>query len=154
MPNDHVMCFKVWNELYSSLTHRYHDNSQSNVHFDSHDYSDDITDGEISSDNIQCSSPFTMDTIQHRIHHLLDCPEEEKLSSSLDLYLANQEAPNEHTSIESDNTGNHNQVISPYKTFEAGNFVVSNSFSLQIVQCPIFSVIITRSKFACIREII
>ena len=115
MPNYHVMCFKVWNELYSSLTHRHHDN-KTNVDFGSHGYNDDITDGEVSSHDIQCSNPFTMDTIQHRIHHLLDCPEEEKLISSLNLYLANQEAPNEHTSTETDNTGNQNQVILHYNS--------------------------------------
>ena len=119
MPNDHVMCFKVWNELYSCLTHDYLDDQTDNVVSDYmqddlsyHGYNDDIPDDEHSlSHDIQHSNPFTMDTIQQRLQHLLHCPEEEKLSSSFH-YLANQEAVvDDHTSIEADNMENQTQVM-------------------------------------------
>ena len=121
MPNDHVMCFKVWNELYSCLTHDYLDDQTDNVvsnytqdDLSYHGYDDDITDSEHSSHDIQYSSPFAMDTIQHRLKCLLHHPEEEKLSSSFNLNLTNQEASvDEHTSVEAVNmeNQNHNQVM-------------------------------------------
>lgn len=120
MPNDHVMCFKVWNELYSCLTHDHlydqTDHDVSNYTQDDNDssyhgYNDDITDDQQSLHNIQRSSPFTMDTIQQRLHYLLD-PSEDKLSSaSSDLYLANQETDHDHTSLEPDNIDKQNQVF-------------------------------------------
>ena len=118
MPNDHVMCFKVWNELYSCLTHDYHDDQIDHVDmvanhmqddFSYHGYNDDITNEHLSHD-IHCSSPFTMDTIQQRLQDLLYHPEEEKLSLNLNPSLANQEAVDDHTSIEADNVENQHQV--------------------------------------------
>jgi len=130
MPNDHVMCFKVWSELHSYLTHHHH-YDQTDHHYDQtdchvhnytqddddssyHGYHDDITDDEQSSlHNITHSSPFTMNAIQQRLQHLLEHPEleEDKLSTaSSDQYLANQEKDNDHTSSETDNTDKQNQV--------------------------------------------
>lgn len=122
MPNDHVMCFKVWNELYSCLTHDYHDNQIDHVNvvtnhmqddFSYHGYNDDITDGHLSHD-IHRSSPFTMDTIQQRLQDLLYHPEEEKLSVDLNPSLANQEVVDDHTSIEADYVENQHQVYFIY----------------------------------------
>lgn len=114
MPNDHVMCFKVWNELYSCLIHDCPDDHTTTdyIHEDAsyHGYSD-ITDGEHSSHNIQHSNPFTMDTIQQRLQHLLDQPDEEILSSSFNLDLANQETVDDHTSIEPESMDNQHQVM-------------------------------------------
>lgn len=118
MPNDHVMCFKVWNELYACLTHNHPydltDVPSSSCMQDSsyHGYSDDITDDEQQSTNIiQHSSLYTMDVIQKRLHHLLDHPEEEKLLlGSINAYPSNQDAVDDHTSSEGD-ADSRNQVM-------------------------------------------
>lgn len=118
MPNDHVMCFKLWNELYSYLIQDSPDDQTdtiSNYNQDDdtgyHGYSDDHTDGEHSSHNIQYSSSFTMDTIQQRLQDLLHhSKSEEQLSPSSDLDSANQETADEHTPTET-NMDNQHQVM-------------------------------------------
>lgn len=111
------MCFKVWNELCSCLSHAYNypadqtDCIQDGYHGDSDD--DDFTDDKHStSHDIQHSSLFTMDAIQLRLQHLLDQPEEENRSlASFNLFLANQEIEDDHTSKEPDSIDHQNQVM-------------------------------------------
>lgn len=117
MPNDHVMCFKVWSELYSCLTHDYPDNNHtiSNCIQDDtsyHGYNESTDSKQSSVHNVQHSNPFTMDTIQQRLQHLLDQPHEaEENLSSFNQHLANQETADDHTPTETDNIDNQHQVM-------------------------------------------
>ena len=120
MPNDHVMCFKVWNELYSCLTHDYHDDQTDHVNivtnhmqddFSYRGYNDDITDDEhLSSHDIHLQQPLHHGYIQQRLRDLLHCPEEEKLSPNSNPTLTKEEAVDDHTSIKADNVENQHQV--------------------------------------------
>lgn len=120
MPNDHVMCFMVWNELYSCLTHDYHDNHQTNTvsncvqnNASYHSYNDSTDGSQPSAHNMQYSNPFTMDTIQERLQYLLCQPEAEEHLSSVNQLLTNQETADNHTPTETDNTtDNQHQVMS------------------------------------------
>ena len=118
MPNDHVMCLVVWRELYSSLSHSFHDNSKpvskqdQQVDDEIDNMSDDLEDTSlVATNNIQHSAPFVMETIQQRVKQLVITPNS-AVSSKDSQILSNQlkEEIADHTPMESADDSLH-QVI-------------------------------------------
>jgi len=118
MPNNHVICLVVWRELYSCLSHNFHDNSKLDSKQDQQigdekdNASDELDDGSL---NIQHSMPFVMETIQQRVKQLVNNPVS-SISSKGSQVLINQskKESGDHTSMEpADNSLHQVSLITP-----------------------------------------
>jgi len=110
------MCLVVWRELYSCLSHSFHDNSKTETQQDQQideidNMSDKLEDGSFAAANIQHSTPFVMETIQRRVKQLVNTPISSVSSDSQVMVNQSKEETDDHTSMESADNSLHQVII-------------------------------------------